>query len=174
MMSHVEQRLTVSEFLAAMRREHRDLKAFRDYVRRHPRDVAARLDLEDFEFYAGRPDLRSETMDRAVSLIPVAEEALAVFTRQRLALLDALAKRPFPSVRELAAHLKRDVHNVHADLQIFRKLGIVAYERGSGNRRIPRLRADSIRVVVEPSPVGRLGAHPAVSPFAHENGSQAP
>ena len=151
MMIHVEQRLTVSEFLAAMRREHRDLKAFRDYVRRHPRDVAARLDLEDFEFYAGRPDLRSETMDRAVSLIPVAEEALAVFTRQRLALLDALAKRTFPSVRELAAHLKRDVHNVHADVRLFEKVGLITFERGARNRRAPRLVADAIRGGLTPS-----------------------
>ena len=77
MMIHVEQRLTVSEFLAAMRREHRDLKAFRDYVRPHPRDVAARPDLEDFGFHAARPDLRSETLDRAVYHTPAAEQAPA-------------------------------------------------------------------------------------------------
>jgi len=157
MMIRVEQRLTVAEFLAAMKEKYRSLPRFRAYVRAHPREVAAKLDLEDFEFYNDRPEFRPEAMERAVSLIPVDDKALSVFTKQRLALLDTLGKGPFDSVRQLARHLGRDVHNVHADLQLFHTLGIVAFDRGPRNRLVPRLAADSIRVVVGPPPVGPGG-----------------
>jgi hypothetical protein len=159
MMIHVEQRLTVEAFLAAMKRRYGDLPRFRAYVRTHPRDVAAKLDLEDFEFYKDRPELRPEAMERAVSLIPVDGKALSVFTKQRLALLDALARGPFDSMRQLARHLGRDVHNVHADLQLLQTLGLVAFERGPRNRRVPRLAADSIRLVVGPVSVAPHGLH---------------
>ena len=151
MMIRVEQHLTVEEFLAAMRRRYRDLRGFRTYVRTHPRDAGARLDLEDFEFYKDRPELGSGAMERAVSLVPVADEALSAFTKQRLALLDTLARGHVDSVRQLARDVGRDVHNVHADLRLFERLGIVAFERGPRNRRVPRLAADSIRVVIERS-----------------------
>ncbi len=174
MMIRVVQRVTVTEFMAAMKQRYRDLEGFRSYVRRHPRDVAARLDLEDFEFYGDRPELRSETMERAVSLIPVTAEALSLFTRQRLALLETLASGKFDSVRHLAGHLGRDVHNVHEDLQLFRKLGIVAFERGPRNRRIPKLVADSIHVIAGRAPLERFGAHRDMKPFAHADESHGP
>ena len=174
MMIRVVRRLTVTEFLAAMKQRYRDLGGFRSYVRRHPRDAAARLDLEDFEFYKDRPELRSETMEHAVSLIPVTTEALSIFTRQRLALLETLASGKFDSVRQLAGHLRRDVHNVHEDLQLFRKLGIVALERGPRNRRIPKLVADSINVIPGRVPLERFGTHAGVKPFAHADESHEP
>jgi len=158
-MIHVEQHLTVEAFLAAMRQRYGDLRGFRAYVRSHPRDVAAKLDLEDFEFYADRPEFGADGLERAVSLIPVDDKALSAFTKQRLALLDTLAKAPFDSVRQLARHLGRDVHNVHADLRLFQELGIVAFERGPRNRRVPRLAADALRVVVGPLSGGLPGRH---------------
>lgn len=174
MMIRILRRVTVTDFLAAMKQRYRDLEGFRSYVRRHPRDVAARLDLEDFEFYKDRPELRSGTMERAVSLIPVTTEALSMFTRQRLALLETLASGKFDSVRQLAGHLGRDVHNVHEDLQLFRKLGIVAFERGPRNRRIPELVADSINVIAGRAPLERFGTHAEVKPFAHADESHQP
>ena len=43
------------------------------------------------------------------------------------------------------------VHNVHADVRLFEKVGLITFERGARNRRAPRLVADSIRVVLTPS-----------------------
>jgi hypothetical protein len=174
MMIRFVQRVTVTEFLSAMKQRYGDLEGFRSYVRRHPRNVAARLDLEDFEFYKDRPDLRSEAMERAVSLIPVTTEALSMFTRQRLALLETLARGTFDSVRQLAGHLGRDVHNVHEDLQLFRKLGIVAFERGPRNRRIPKLVADSINVIAGRAPLERFSTHAGAKPFAPADESHEP
>src|SRR5207245_9924060 len=70
-----------------------------------------------------------------------------MFTKQRLALLQTLGDKRFESVRKLANHLGRDVHNVYEDLQLFRKLGLVDFDRGPRNSRIPRLLADSINVI---------------------------
>ena len=147
MMIRVQQRIKVSEFMREVQGRFGDLEGLRRYVRGHPRDLATKQDLEDFEFYVDHPEMHSETMERAVSLIPITDEALSAFTRQRLALLETLAERKFDSVRQLALHLDRDVHNVYEDLRIFAKLGIVALERGPRNRRIPRLVADSINVL---------------------------
>lgn len=151
MMIQAEQRITVAEFLADMVRRYGGLRRFRTYVRTHPRDMTARLDLEDFEYFRGRPELGKETMERAVTLIPVADDALSVFTNQRLALLDVLARESIDSVRGLARRMGRDVHNVHADVRLFEKVGLITFERGARNRRAPRLVADSIRVVLTPS-----------------------
>ncbi len=146
MMIRVEQRLTVAAFLAEVRRRYRGPEGLRRYTRRHPRDVAAALDLEEFEYYVDRPELAASAMDRAISLIPVTEGALGAFTKQRLALLDALAVGSYGSVRELARALGRDVHNVSEDLRLFRGLGLVDFDRGSRNRRAPRLVGHAIRI----------------------------
>ncbi len=174
MMIRVEQRLTVSEFLDEMHRRFGGIEELRRYVRRHPRDATSRQDLEDFEFYRGHPELRLEQIERAVSLIPVTDEALSAFTSRRLALLDTLALRKFDSVRQLAGHLGRDVHNVHEDLQLFRKLGLVAFEKGPRNRRIPKLVADSITVIAGRAPVTRFDTRPGGRPFAHADESHEP
>ena len=155
MILRIERRVSVGEFLADMERRHGNLRGFRAYVGAHPRDVNAKLDLEDFEFFLERPGLRNETMVRGVSLIPVTDQALSMFTKRRLAILEALALRSFESVRQLAADLHRDVHNVHADLQLFRALGLVEFDRGSGRRLEPRLAGDSIRIDVSRPHDGR-------------------
>jgi hypothetical protein len=147
MMIRVQQVMTVAEFLDTMKRRYGGVEKLRAHVKRHPRDVAARLNLEDLEFYLSRPDMHGEKMERAVSLIPVTGKALSMFTKQRLAVLETLAERRFDSVRKLASHLGRDIHNVHEDLRLFGTLGIVEFERGPRNSRIPRLVADSISVI---------------------------
>jgi len=147
MIIRIQQVLTVSGFLDSMKLRFGDIKELRAYVKSHPRDATAKLDLEDFEFYLGRPELSHEKMERAVSLIPVTAQALSMFTKQRLALLQTLGDERFESVRKLANHLGRDVHNVYEDLQLFRKLGLVDFDRGPRNSRIPRLLADSISVI---------------------------
>jgi hypothetical protein len=158
MMIRIQQVTTVAEFLETVKRRHGGADDFRAYVRNHPRDVVAKLDLEDFEFYVGHPELQHEKMERAVSLIPVTNKALSMFTRQRLAVLETLADRRFDSVRKLADYLGRDVHNVYEDLRLFRKLGIVEFERGPRNSRIPHLVADSISVIPGGMPHGLIEA----------------
>jgi len=147
MMIRVQQVTTVAEFLDAMKRRYGGVEKLRAHVKIHPRDVTARLDLEDFEFYLSRPDMHGEKIERAVSLIPITDRALSMFTKQRLAVLETLAERRFESVRKLASHLGRDIHNVYEDLTLFGKLGIVEFERGPRNSRIPCLVADSISVI---------------------------
>ena len=147
MMIRIQQVTTVSDFLETVRERYGGTEEFRAYVRSHPRDATAKLDLEDFEFYRVHPELQHEKMERAVSLIPVTSKALSMFTKQRLAMLETLADRRFDSVRKLADYLSRDVQNVYEDLRLFRKLGIVVFERGPRNSRIPRLVADSISVI---------------------------
>src|SRR5207245_11458217 len=69
-----------------------------------------------------------------------------MFTKQRLALLQTLGDKSFESVRKLANHLGRDVHNVYEDVQLFRKLGLVDFDSGSRICRVARLLADSVTV----------------------------
>ena len=147
MMIRVQQVMTVAEFLETMKERHGGVEGLRVHVKTHPRDVTAKLDLEDFEFYLNHPEVHEEKMERAVSLIPLTAKALSMFTRQRLALLEILADRRFESIRKLAEHLGRDIHNVYEDLKLFHRLGIIEFERGPRNSRIPRLVADSISVI---------------------------
>lgn len=147
MIIRVQQVTTVAEFLETMRQHYGDVEGLRAYVKSHPRDVPAKLDLEDFEFYLSHPEMHDEKMERAVSLIPLTAKALSMFTKQRLALLETLADKRFESVRKLAEHLGRDVHNVYEDLKLLQKLGIIELERGPRNSRIPRLVADSISII---------------------------
>ncbi len=150
MMLRVERRTTVGAFLDDMGRRYGDARGLRTYVRSHPRDLAAKADLGDVEFFRRHPEMRSEPLEESVSLIPVSDRALSAFTGQRMALLDALAAGRFASTRELARHLGRDVRNVHGDLRALYGLGIVEFERGPGRRRAPRLAGDSIRIELGP------------------------
>lgn len=144
MMIRFQETLTVSEFLEGIKQRYTNLEKLRVHLNGHPRDVRAKQDLEDFEYYIKRPELMQEKIQRAVSLIPVTPEALTIFTDQRLKMLDTLQYRRFESVRQLAEYLGRDVRNVYDDLKRFQSLGILDFEQGPGNRKIPRLLADAI------------------------------
>ena len=156
MIIRVHRVTTVAKFLETTRARFGTVQALRAHVRRHPRDAAARLDLEDLEFYARHPEMRQEKIARAISLIPVTAEALSMFTPRRFAMLETLVSKRFESVRGLAEHLGRDVHNVYEDLRLFRKLGIVEFERGRRNSRVPLLVADSISIVPSKPRAGPL------------------
>lgn len=146
-MIRLQRTVSVSDFLESMKQRYANVEKFRAYVKAHPREATARLDLEDFEFYSVHPEMQGEKIEHAISLIPVTTKALSMFTERRLGLLETLADRKFDSVRKLAGHLHRDVHNVYEDLRLFRKLGIVEFERGPRNSRMPRLLADSISLI---------------------------
>ncbi len=150
MMLRIERRTTVGAFLADIDRRFGGPRGLRAYAESHPRDLAARVDLEDVEFFRRHPEMRSDPLEQAVSLIPVSRRALSAFTGRRIAVLDALARGTYASTRELARALGRDVRNVHGDLRILHKLGIVAFEPGAGRRRAPRLAGDSIRLELGP------------------------
>ena len=158
MMIRVQQVTTVAVFLETMKQRYGGAEELRAHIRNHPRDVTAKLDLEDFEFYLSHPEMHGEKMERAVSLIPLTAKALSMFTKQRLAMLGTLADKRFESVRKLAEHLGRDVHNVYEDLRLFQGLGIIEFERGPRNSRIPRLVADSISVIPRRTTVGPVKA----------------
>lgn len=158
MMIRVQQAMTVAEFLGTMKERYGGVEGLRAHVKSHPRDVTAKLDLEDLEFYLNHPEMHDEKMERAVSLIPLTAKGLSMFTKQRLAILETLADRRFESVRKLADYLGRDVHNVYEDLKLLQKLGIIELERGPRNSRIPRLVADSISVIPRRIAIGPIEA----------------
>ena len=144
MMIRFEETVTVPQFFDRIKQRYGDAEKFRAYVKRNPRDVRVKQDLEDFEYYTEHPELVYEKIQRAVSLIPVGPEALTLFTEQRLKIIDTLKHKQFGSIRQLADYLRRDVRNVHDDLSLFESLGFLEFDRGPRNTRIPRLLADSI------------------------------
>ncbi len=147
MMIRFERTLTAAQLLEELRRKYGGEDGLRYRVKRYPRDILAQQDLEDLEHYARHPDRMDEQVTQSMSLFPTNEAALAVLTPERLRLLDVLSRKRFSSIRELATHLHRDVHNVHDDLRRFHALGVVQFERGPRNSRIPRLLADTITIV---------------------------
>src|SRR5437667_253777 len=88
MIIRFEQSLTVSEFLEEVKRRYGSDKELRRFSERKPKDILAAEDLEDFEYYSKHPELRSERIQRAVSVIPVNDQALSIFSPERLKLLD--------------------------------------------------------------------------------------
>lgn len=149
MMIRFERTLSAAKLLKELRNRYGSEDGLRRHVKRKPGDVLAKQDLEDLEYYSAHPERMGEKVTQSVSLFPANNAALAVLTQKRLRLLDVLSRRHFSSIRELAAYLRRDVHNVHDDLRRFHALGVVQFERGPRNSRIPRLVADSITIVPE-------------------------
>ncbi|HEX9429388.1 MAG TPA: hypothetical protein VF944_03350 [Candidatus Bathyarchaeia archaeon] len=147
MIIRFEQSLTVAGFLAEVKRHYGSEEELRRYSKRKPKDILAAEDLEDFEYYSKHPEMQFEKIRRAVSVIPVNEQALSIFSPERLRLLDVLSSKQFESIRQLAGFLKRDVHNVHEDLKRFQALRVLELERGPGNSRIPRLLAQYITIL---------------------------
>lgn len=147
MIIRFERTLTVAQFLDELRERYGGEKGLRRHITRNPRDALARWDLEELEYYVARPQLLNEKMRTALSLIPANEAALSVLSPKRLKLLDALLGNRFTSIRQLARHLKRDVHNVYDDLRKFESMGVLEFDRGPRNSRIPKLMADSISIV---------------------------
>ena len=147
MIIRFEQTQTVSEFLDEIMRRYGGETGLRSHLERRPRDVLAAEDLEDLEYYTAHPELQFEKIRRAVSVIPVTEKALSIFSPERLKLLDVLSYKKFGSIRQLAEYLGRDVHNVYEDLKRFQSLRVLEFERGPRNSRIPRLLAHSITII---------------------------
>ena len=147
MIIRFERTLTAAHLLKELRERYGGEDGLRRHVRRHRRDVLAQQDLEDLEHYSTHPERAAEKVTQSVSLFPANDAALAVLTPERLRVLDVLSRRRFSSIRELASYLRRDVHNVHDDLRRFHALGVVQFDRGPRNSRIPRLMADSITIV---------------------------
>ncbi len=149
MIIRFERTLSAAQLLEELRDRYGSEEGLRRHVKRKPGDALARQDLEDLEYYSTHPEAMGERVTQSISLHPANDAALAVLTQERLRLLDALSRRHFSSIRELASYLRRDVHNVHDDLRRFHALGVVQFERGPRNSRIPRLMADSITIVPE-------------------------
>ena len=147
MIIRFEQSLMVSEFLEEVKRRYGSQKELRRLSERKPKDILAAEDLKDFEYYSKHPELQFERIRRAVSVIPVNDKGLSIFSPERLKLLDVLSSKQFESIRQLARFLKRDVHNVYEDLKRFQALRVLELERGPGNSRIPRLLAQYIAIV---------------------------
>lgn len=147
MIIRFEQTQTVAEFLDEIKRKYGGEAGLRAHLKRKPADILAAEDLEDLEYYSAHPELQLEKIRRAVSVVPVTEEALSMFSPERLKMLDLLSYKEFGSIRQLAEHLRRDVHNVYEDLKRLQSLGVLEFEHGPRNSRIPRLLAQSITII---------------------------
>lgn len=65
---------------------------------------------------------------RDVLIFDSLEGMLKCLSEQKLNLLKHLAKRPEPSIRSLALHLKRDYRRVHSDVHALLSCGLVKQE----------------------------------------------
>ena len=168
MIIRFERTLTAAQLLDELREKYGGGDELRRRVKRNPRDVLAQQDLEDFEYYSRHPDKMDEKVTQSISLFPTNEAALAVLTPERLRLLEVLSRKGFSSIRELASFLRRDVHNVHDDLQKFHALDVVQFERGRRNSRIPRLMADTITIVPDEAVAVAKTQRPGENPHRRE------
>src|SRR5437667_12041452 len=116
MIIRFEQSLMVSEFLKEVKRRYGSEKELRRLSERKPKDILAAEDLEDFEYYSKHPELQSEKIRRAVSVITVNDKALSIFSPERLKMLDVLSSKQFESIRPLAGFATRDVPNRYEGL----------------------------------------------------------
>ncbi|MFB6209303.1 MAG: hypothetical protein ABEJ56_04175 [Candidatus Nanohaloarchaea archaeon] len=78
----------------------------------------------------------SET-DDIIVLDP--ESYSRVATEKRIEMIEELRDNRFESQKQLAEQLGRDVKNVHQDLEILRKSGVIEMEK-NGRKLAPRLR----------------------------------
>ncbi len=158
MILRFDRTLTARQLVDEIRAKHGGEEGLRRHLKRKPGDALAGQELEDLEYHTAHPETLDEKVSQSISLLPTSGEALAVLTPERLRLLDVLTRKSFSSIRELATFLRRDIHNVHDDLRRFKALGVVRFERGPRNSRIPRVLADTITIVPEEAvPIARRG-----------------
>jgi predicted transcriptional regulator len=71
-----------------------------------------------------------------------------LLTTRRMELLEAVMEHPPESIRALADHLDRDVHDVHDDLHLLAEYGVIHFEE-NGRAKTPYVPYDTVRIEVE-------------------------
>jgi len=71
-----------------------------------------------------------------------------LLTDRRMELLEAVMAEPPESIRALAEHLDRDVHDVHDDLHLLSEYEIIHFEE-NGRAKKPYVPYDTVRIEVE-------------------------
>ncbi len=79
----------------------------------------------------------------------LSSKELRAFTPKRLELLCALADFRVESINELARKVRRDVKNVHQDLQVLSRLGIVRTTRKRGKKIVPEVLVEEVTFVAK-------------------------
>jgi len=148
----VLRRLTVEE----VRRRIRELERKYGGVLTEPSDRSVKgwiERLEDYLEWSGMMNALRAYDEEGESEYYVEEtwelpaEDLSKLTPKRLELLDALSRMRFPSISELAEHLRRDVKNVYLDLKALEELGFIRLRR-HGRSLIPELRVEELTLLL--------------------------
>jgi predicted transcriptional regulator len=63
-------------------------------------------------------------------------------------MVETLMSNDFGSIREVARHLDRGLREVHEDIELLEKYGIVVFEE-DGTSKAPRVPHDTVRVEIE-------------------------
>lgn len=71
-----------------------------------------------------------------------------LLTDRRMELLEAVMESPPESIRALATHLGRDVHDVHDDVHLLAEYDIIHFEK-DGRAKRPYVPYDTVRIEVE-------------------------
>lgn len=71
-----------------------------------------------------------------------------LLTDRRMELLEEVMEHPPESIRALADHLDRDVHDVHTDLHVLADYDIIHFEE-EGRAKKPYVPYDRVRIEVE-------------------------
>ena len=74
---------------------------------------------------------------------------LRAFTPKRLELLYSLSNLRVESINELARRVRRNVKNVHQDLQILRKLGFINFRKKGRRNLVPEALVEEITFLIQ-------------------------
>lgn len=75
-------------------------------------------------------------------------ELRRLLTPKRLEMVETLMSNDFGSIRGVARHLDRGLREVHEDIELLEKYGIVVFEN-EGTSKAPRVPHETVRVEVE-------------------------
>lgn len=99
--------------------------------------------------HAYRGYMEEGELDYSVEeLRDLTSEELAFLTPKRLELLFSLGGQRIESINNLARKTRRDVKNVHQDLQLLSKLGFVIFKRMGKRNIIPETLIEEITLLI--------------------------
>jgi len=98
-------------------------------------------DLEDWEYFLKHPD---ETIEEGKTIFP---ENISLNTIE-LELLSFIKNKNPSSISELARLVNKEVSSVQKKVNSLEEEGLLSFETGTKNRKIPRLNYDKIEIAI--------------------------
>lgn len=142
---------TGHDLVREFERRYGSRKLLRKRVAKQRRMTRERADLEEWEYYAKRPELLDGPIrETRAAIFQTAEGFLHMLTPERLRILNALrdSGARFDSVHELARALGRDPKNVLNDLKALAEHGLVTLEKRNARRTVPRAAVQRVTITL--------------------------